>query len=80
MRRTALSISSNIAEGVGRNNHKEFIHFLRISQGSIAELETQILIGQNLEHFKNNTVQAHLNELDEISKMVIGLQKSLKKK
>ncbi len=80
MCRAAISIPSNIAEGAGRNNHKEFVHFLRISQGSIAELETQILIGQNLGHFKNTTIQALLDELDEISKMVIGLQKSLRKK
>jgi len=80
MRRAAISIPSNIAEGAGRNNHKEFIHFLRISQGSIAELETQILIGQDLGHFKNKAIQKLLEQLDEISKMVIGLQKSLQKK
>ena len=60
MRRAAISIPSNIAEGVGRNNHKEFIHFLRISQGSIAELETQILIGQDLGLFKDTNIQALL--------------------
>ncbi len=80
MRRAAISIPSNIAEGAGRNNYKEFIHFLRISQGSIAELETQILIGQDLGHFKNPSTQELLEQLDEISKMVIGLQKSLGKK
>ena len=79
MRRAAIWIPSNIAEGEGRNNSKEFIHFLRISQGSIAELETQILIGLDLGHFKNTTIQGLLDELDEISKMVIGLQKSLQK-
>ena len=80
MRRAAISIPSNIAEGAGRNNQKEFIHFLRISQGSIAELETQILIGQNLGHFHNTTIQTLLDDLDEIFKMVIGLQKTLRKK
>ena len=80
MRRAAISIASNIAEGAGRNNHKEFINFLRISQGSIAELETQILIGQDLGHFQDITIQTFLEDLDEISKMIIGLQKSLRKK
>jgi four helix bundle protein len=79
MRRAAISIPSNIAEGAGRNNHKEFNNYLRISQGSIAELETQILIGQDLGHFKDNMARPLLEELDEISRMVIGLQKSLRK-
>ncbi len=79
MRRAAISIPSNIAEGADRNNPKEFINFLRISRGSIAELETQILIGQDLGHFKEIAARPLLEELDEISKMVIGLQKSLRK-
>lgn len=77
MRRAAISIPSNIAEGAGRNSRKEFANFLGICQGSIAELETQILIGQDLGFFQNNLVQALLEELDEISKMIIGLKKSL---
>jgi four helix bundle protein len=70
MRRSAISIPSNIAEGAGRNTKKEFINFLYISQGSIAELETQLLISKNL----------GFTGEDEISKMIIGLQKSLQKK
>ena len=79
MRQAAISIPSNIAEGAGRNSRKEFANFLGICQGSIAELETQILIGQDLGHFQNNSVQSLLEELDEISKMIIGLKKSLRK-
>ena len=78
MRRAAISIPSNIAEGAGRNSRKEYINFLGICQGSIAELETQILIAKDLGHFNNHSAQPLLKELDEISKMIIGLKKSLK--
>jgi four helix bundle protein len=77
MRRAAISIPSNIAEGAGRNSRKEFANFLGICQGSIAELETQILVGQDIGYFQNNSAQSLLEELDEISKMVIGLRKAL---
>lgn len=46
MRRAAVSIPSNIAEGQARHSNREFLHFLRNSRGSLAELETQILIAQ----------------------------------
>ena len=48
MRRAAVSIPSNIAEGAGRNSSKEFVQFLHIALGSIAELETQLIISQKL--------------------------------
>lgn len=48
MRRSAISIPSNIAEGAARNHNKEFIQFLYITLGSIAELETQIIISKKL--------------------------------
>ena len=48
MRRSAISIASNISEGAGRNNKKEFNQFLGIAQGSSAELETQIIIAREL--------------------------------
>lgn len=48
IRRAAVSIPSNIAEGYSRKNRKEFVQFLRISYGSSAELETQIIIAKNL--------------------------------
>jgi four helix bundle protein len=75
MRRAAVSIASNIAEGAGRNSKKEFHRFLSISQGSIAELETQLIISENLGYCSD--IKNLLNELDEISKMIIGLMKSL---
>jgi len=80
MRRSAISIPSNIAEGAGRSTKKEFINFLHISQGSIAEIETQLLIARNLGFANDCKIEKILIRLDEISKMVIGLQKSLRRK
>ena len=75
MRRAAVSIASNIAEGAGRSGKKEFKRFLSIAQGSIAELETQLIIAENLGYCSD--IHGLLSELDEISKMIIGLMKSL---
>jgi four helix bundle protein len=78
MRRSAVSIPSNIAEGAARNSKKEFNNFLHIAQGSASELETQIFISHELE-FLNKEVSDHLlQDLEDISKMIIGLQRSLK--
>jgi four helix bundle protein len=78
MRRAAVSIPSNIAEGAARSGKKEFINFLNIAQGSIAELETQIIISKNLQLMESRIENSLLEELDEISKMIIGLQRSLR--
>lgn len=78
MRRAAVSIPSNISEGAARNSNKEFINFLGIAQGSAAELETQIQISQNLEYINSEQSKGLLQELDEISRMILGLQRSLK--
>ncbi|MBN1849831.1 MAG: four helix bundle protein [Deltaproteobacteria bacterium] len=75
MRRSAISIASNIAEGAGRRGKKEFKQFLSIAQGSVAELETQLIITVNLGYTAD--IDYLLNELDEISKMIIGLSRSL---
>lgn len=77
MRRTAVSIPSNIAEGAARNSTKEFLQFLSVAQGSAAELETQLIITSKLGYINN--AERFLKELDEISKMVLGLSKSLKR-
>ena len=78
MRRAAVSIPSNIAEGAARNSKKEFINFLHIAQGSSAELETQILISRNLSFIAPSDTDPLLQELEEISRMIIGLQNSLR--
>jgi four helix bundle protein len=76
MRKSAVSIPSNIAEGAGRNSKNEFKQFLSIAQGSLAELETQLLISRNLGFVKE--LDSLLIELDELSRMIIGLVRTLK--
>jgi len=78
MRRSAISIPSNIAEGAGRGGKREFKQFLSIAQGSIAELETQLIISGKLNYAAKDKIDDFIFELDEISKMIIGLQRSLK--
>ena len=73
MRRCAVSIPSNIAEGSARNHIKEFIQFLYISLGSASELETQIIISKNLTFIGENDSENLLNNINEISRMINGL-------
>lgn len=73
MRRCSVSIPSNIAEGHARNSSKDFIHFLKISLGSNAELETQAILSQNLEYITSDELIQIQSETKEISKMIISL-------
>ena len=78
MRRAAVSIPSNIAEGHGRNSDKELIRFLFISLGSASELETQILLSNKLD-FLNEEGFNQLNELNnEKIRMLVALIRSKK--
>jgi four helix bundle protein len=77
LRRAAVSIPSNIAEGCARRNTKEYIQFLYFSLGSAAEIETQILISFNLEYMSEIDEQTMLKMLEEIIRMLVGLIKSL---
>ena len=75
IRRAAVSILSNIAEGAGRAGQKEFSRFLSIAMGSLAEVETQIVIAEKLGFL---TDAADLNKgLQEIRRMLVGLNNSL---
>jgi four helix bundle protein len=79
IKRSAVSIASNIAEGAGRNSKKEFLNFLSIAQGSCYELMTQLLLLKELE-FKidQNELEAVIDQIDHIQRMNFKLQKSLK--
>lgn len=77
MRRSAVSISSNIAEGAGRGSKKEFNQFLNISTGSCYELETQLTISQDLKFLNDNDYKKIIEKLIEIQKMIYALRKSL---
>ncbi len=80
IRRCAVSVPSNIAEGAARTSKKEFSHFLSISLGSIAELETQLIISKNLLFIKLEIFEVLINEIEIIRKMTIGLKKSVDNK
>ena len=70
MRRAAVSIPSNIAEGQARNSTREFINFLSIARGSNAELQTQCLICKMLSYIPEAELQKTLSLSDEVGKML----------
>lgn len=78
IRRAAVSIPSNIAEGQAHFSNKEFLHFLRHSRGSLAELETQILIAQRRKYLTDARASEPLKRADELSRILSGLINSLK--
>jgi len=75
MRRAAVSIPSNLAEGAARSSKKEFAHFVSISQGSLSELETQTIIASELGFLPpEHDIFAHL---DRVGKLLTGLYKNV---
>ncbi|SKB81872.1 four helix bundle protein [Daejeonella lutea] len=78
IRRAAVSIPSNIAEGAGRKSNKEFKNFLSISTGSIFELETQIIIAHRLNFIDQLIMSEIIFKISEIQKMLFGLEQSIK--
>jgi len=77
LRRSAVSIPSNIAEGFARFHNKEYRRFLYMSLGSCAELTTQIIIASRLKYIDNVNADNLLHNIEEISKMTMGLIKKL---
>ena len=76
MRRAAVSIPSNIAEGAGRNGNKEFLNFLGIARGSLAELDTQLQLAVMLNFVSPDHVAFDL--ADHAGKLLTGLHKKLR--
>jgi len=79
IRRSAVSIPSNIAEGAGRNSSGEFKQFLGIADGSSYELLTQLYLSERLGIITKETITPIVNETLEVCKMNYSLQKSLLK-
>ena len=77
LRRAAISIPSNIAEGAGRNSNAQFKNFLQISIGSCYEAKTQLIISKELEYISEEELETISKELDSIMKMNHNLQKTL---
>ncbi|QYJ68112.1 four helix bundle protein [Flavobacterium litorale] len=77
IKRAAVSIPSNIAEGAGRNSKKEFKYFLSIANGSSYELHTQLIITHELGLIEEQKIEETLNLITEIQKMNYSFQKSI---
>lgn len=80
LRRSAVSIPSNIAEGGARQSNKEFIQFLYVALGSLMELDTQLIIAKNLNFLSDENLNDLQTKGDEIGKMLNGLIKYRKSK
>jgi len=80
LRRAAVSVPSNIAEGTARSSDKETIRFMYVALGSLAEVETQIIIAGKLNYLNDDTVHQLLFDTKVLRKMLIGLIKYLKNK
>lgn len=78
MRRAAVSIPANIAEGCGRNSDKELNRYLDIANGSAFELETQVILCLDLEFFTQQVFENFDAKLNEIQKMIFGLKQSIR--
>ena len=78
MRRCAVSIPSNIAEGHARESTKEYLRHLSIARGSLAELETQMTIASELGYIESANYSELMQHCDEESRMLSGLQRSLR--
>jgi four helix bundle protein len=80
IRRAAVSIPSNIAEGQAHYSSREFLHFLRHARGSLAELETQLLIAQGRHYLTDEQTRELLKRAEELSRILSGLINSLRQK
>jgi four helix bundle protein len=77
IRRAAVSIAANVAEGHGRENSGSFIQFLRVSQGSLKELETHLLLAARVGLVTTEEIEPVLRQCDELGRMLRGLIRSI---
>jgi four helix bundle protein len=74
IRRAAVSIMGNIAEGFGRRSNQEFANFLNYSHGSAAEVQSHLYVASDLEYIQTKTFHMLYNMCDEISRMILSLE------
>ncbi len=77
IRRACVSIPSTIAEGDARFSKKDFIHFLRTAKGSLAEVETQVMLAADFGYIERTQADESLQRADEVGRIVAGLIASL---
>ena len=77
MRRAAVSIPANIAEGYGRDSTNSYVHFLRVAQGSLKEVETHLILSERLDLAKEEDTSVILNDCEELGKMLRALIRTL---
>ncbi len=80
MRRAAVSVGSNIAEGAARSSAKEFIWFLHVSTGSLSELETQLILSLDLGYVNESDIRKTMDSVVSLRKQILTAIKSLKKR
>lgn len=80
MRRCVVSVTSNLAEGFSRQSYKEKLQFYSVSQGSITELQNQLLIARDVKYITNNNFQKIAEQTIKVHKIINGLIKSTKSK
>ena len=77
IRRACISVPSNLAEGSSKGSTKEFLRFISIAYGSLAEIETQLYLACDLEYICSNNLDALIEKTSEIGRMLNGLDRSL---
>ncbi|HXA01919.1 MAG TPA: four helix bundle protein [Cytophagaceae bacterium] len=75
VRRCAVSVPSNIAEGIGRNHNKDTVQFLYVAKGSLYEMETQLYLAMDLNYIQEKTLSEALNHVISIRKLLLGFIK-----
>jgi four helix bundle protein len=80
IQRAAVSVACNLAEGHARDSTREFLHHVSMALGSLAEVETQLLLAQRLAYLRGADLERILSKGEQVGKMLRGLQKSLKAK
>lgn len=78
LRRAAVSVPSNLAEGAARTGTREFLQFINIAQGSLSEIDTQIELSKMFNYIDEHTFNNIQQQLDTISKQLYGLSRSIK--